>query len=390
MKNKNKHIELLISKYISKEMSQKEFNELEQWLNISKENKTFFTDLLKAHKISQQIQFNEQVNTTKAWEKILSNLKNPITNSTKPINHIRWLKPQNVLKYAAAIILFISVGYYFIVTYSTDRTTLPTNQITLQLDNGSIKYINEDGTTEIKDTNGNIITSQNQGQLIYSGTAEEKLVYNTLTIPYGKHFQLKLSDGTTVHLNAGTSLKYPVKFIKGKSREVYLTGEAFFSVTKDPKHPFIVNAQNLDIKVLGTAFNVSAYTEDTITNVVLVEGAVEMFEESNDQKNKTRLKPGDKGTFNRTNTNIETEQVNTSVYTSWMQGQLFFRNMTFQNIVKKLERHFDIKIIVQNKQLNQETFNASFKDEPIENILNYFNKSFDINYTVKNNIIYIN
>lgn len=390
MKIKDQHINQLISKYISKEINKEEFHVLEEWLNENEAHKTIFIERLKFHKINLQTTFLKSQNPLDAWERIISKLENPIQNQSKSQSKIRQLVPKSILKYAVAAILLISIGYYYNYTSLPQPTNTITDSITLELGNGTIRYINEDGSTEIKDLNGQVIGSQKQNELIYKGTTEEKLVYNTLTIPYGKRFKLQLSDGTIVHLNAGTTLKYPTHFIKGKNREVFLTGEAFFKVAKDAKHPFIVNAQNLDIKVLGTAFNVSAYTEDTNTDVVLVEGAVEMFDELESLNNKKRLQPGDKGIFNRKNSNIETKQVNTGIYTSWVQGELFFRQMPFENIAKKLERHFNVTIIIENKALNQEIFNASFKNEPIENILNYFNKSFDIKYKKENTTFYIN
>src|SRR5690606_36367432 len=108
-------------------------------------------------------------------------------------------------------------------------------------------------------------------------TNSDKLAYNTLKIPFGKKFRLQLSDGTMVHINSGSTLKYPIKFIAGENRQVYLDGEAFFDVAKDKKHPFIVNADNLNVRVLGTHFNVSNYPEDAVTDVVLVEGSVGMY-----------------------------------------------------------------------------------------------------------------
>ncbi|WNH09502.1 FecR family protein [Thalassobellus suaedae] len=193
-----------------------------------------------------------------------------------------------------------------------------------------------------------------------------------------------------VHLNSGSSLKYPIKFIEGKNRRVFLSGEAYFSVTKDAKHPFIVNAKDLNVKVYGTKFNVSAYSEDTLTDVVLVEGSVGMYANNETSNKGTILIPGTKGSFNRVNQNISSENVDTLIYTSWMDGGLFFRKMTFKNIAKKLERHYNKKIIISNTQLENEIFNANFKDEPIENVLGYLKESFSINYTIENDTIYIN
>ena len=135
-----------------------------------------------------------------------------------------------------------------------------TESITIQLEDGNTQIINENRTSQLIDKNGNVLGQQSGNQLVYnSDVKNDVLVYNTLTVPYGKQFELQLSDGTNVHLNAGTSLKYPVKFVKGKNREVFLNGEAFFNVAKEVNHPFIVNANEIDVRVLGTQFNISSY-----------------------------------------------------------------------------------------------------------------------------------
>jgi ferric-dicitrate binding protein FerR (iron transport regulator) len=182
-----------------------------------------------------------------------------------------------------------------------------------------------------------------------------------------------------------------VKFIASQNRQVFLDGEAFFEVAKDKKHPFLVNANNLNIRVLGTHFNVSNYPEDGLIDVVLVEGSVGLYtaNEKFDADKNTVLKPGYKGSFDKKDNHIETKAVNTDLYTSWMQGRLMFKNMSFNDITKKLERHYNVIIVNQNKKLANEKFHASFGDEPIEKVLSYFNDVHGISYTIKNNEILI-
>ncbi len=188
------------------------------------------------------------------------------------------------------------------------------------------------------------------------------------------------------YLNSGSSLRYPVEFIEGKERRVYLTGEAFLEVAKDTYRPFIVNAADLNIRVFGTKFNVSAYPEDQLKEVVLVEGSVGLFPgtELTDGGEGTVLIPGHKGSYDNTEGNIATEEVVTSIYTSWVNGVLVFRNMTFENILKKLERHYDVKIVNNNSKLASAKFNASFGDMPINKILDYFKGEYNIDYSIIN------
>jgi hypothetical protein len=296
---------------------------------------------------------------------------------------------------AASIVVLLSIGLTYKNSLSTSKINpvINSNDITLQLENGEIQVISEGKKSQVTDADGHVVGNQNGNKIAYdTETSIEKLVYNTLKIPNGKKFELQLSDGTTVHLNSGTTLKYPIKFIAGENRQVFLDGEAFFDVAKDKKHPFVVNADKLNVRVLGTHFNVSSYPEDDLTDVVLVEGSVGMYaanETFNTDKN-TILKPGFKGSFNKNNNYINTKEVNTDMYTSWIKGELVFRDMNFNNISKKLERQYDVTIIIKNKRLANEKFNASFSNKPIEKILSYFNDVYGINYTRKNNVITIN
>lgn len=288
---------------------------------------------------------------------------------------------------AASFIVIGTIGWFY-QSNNTPQKQAPVltgNEITLQLANGEIQVISENNATLLKDAEGNIVANQNKDKIVYDNkTAPDDLVYNTLKIPYGKRFELILSDGTSVHLNSGTTLKYPVKFLAGQNRTVYLDGEAFFDVTKDKKHPFVVNADELNVRVLGTHFNVSNYPEDDITDVVLVEGSVGLHtvNETFDAARNTVLEPGYKGSFTKANRRIGTKAVSTQIYTAWIKGELVFRNMSFKNICKKLERHYNITITNQNKQLENEKFNASFKNEPIEKVLSYFNELHGLRYTI--------
>lgn len=310
-----------------------------------------------------------------------------------------YAKRRSYAKYiavAASLVILLSIGWSFRNTFNKvpDTLLLPksSHEITLQLENGEVQILAENGSTTVKDTKGALVGNQQGGTLVYNSAAtEERLVYNTITIPFGKRFALELSDGTKVHLNSGTTLKYPKKFIAGLNRQVYLDGEAFFDVAKDKKHPFIVNADNLNVRVLGTHFNISSYSEDESTDVVLVEGSVGMYAanaEFNSSVN-TVLKPGYLGSFNKKNTQINTKSVVTDGYTSWIKGGLVFRNVAFKNIITKLERHYNVTIENQNQKLDTAVFYANFSDEPIEKVLSYFNDVYGIKYTINKNQILI-
>ena len=262
------------------------------------------------------------------------------------------------------------------------------------MSDGSVKVIDEKGDFKIKDRDGNELGTQNGNAIIYNDKVKiEKLVYNTLTVPYGKRFTLKLSDGTKVNLNAGTSLRYPVKFIEGQNRQVFVeTGEAYFNVTKDAKHPFIVSNNKVNIRVLGTQFNVSSYPEDINVSTVLVEGSVSLYNSGDVYKteNATLLKPGYLADWDKRNKSIKIEKADIEVHTAWINGRIILKHMKFGNIIKKLERHYNVKIKNNNKSLEEELITATFDIETIEQVFELINELHPIAYKIINNQIIIN
>jgi len=220
---------------------------------------------------------------------------------------------------------------------------------------------------------------------------DNDLVYNTLHIPNGKTFKIVLSDGTTVNLNAGSTLTYPIKFVPGQQRKVTLIGEAFFHVKKNENSPFIVTSQSLDIRVLGTQFNVTSYPEDTNQKTVLVEGSVRLYESgtSYSEDDSTLLTPGDMASWESAHKKMSVQKVDTELYTSWMKGKLVLRGMKFKDMIKKLERHYGVSIQNKNMDLEDRVFTATFDVETIEEVLNTFVSETYFDYLIEDDQITI-
>ena len=338
--NENSEIQKLLHKFILNQCNVDESNEVVDYYRKNKLT-TDFPTVEDIKILVDEIPEMDVATADKIFSKILISAKETesTTIETKKFPIFKYISV------AASIIVLLSIGWSYQHGFFKQKNDpiINSNEITLQLANGDVQIISAGKKSQVTDSEGNVVANHNGNKIAYdTETPLEKLVYNTITIPYGKRFELELSDGTIVHLNSGTTLKYPVRFIAGENRQVFLDGEAFFDVTKDKKHPFIVNADNLNIRVLGTHFNVSSYPEDHLTDVVLVEGSVGLYtaNEKFDANKNTILKPGYKGSFNRKDNHIETKPVITDVYTSWMEGRLTFKNMSFNDITKKLERHY--------------------------------------------------
>ena len=303
---------------------------------------------------------------------------------------------RKTINYAALFVFAFGLGYFSFINdlgYGVEvKKIIPkADDIVLINEKGEKIVIKKD---EYKNKSLVIIDSKNKvvrksNELIYdSNSPIEELLFHSLKVPYGKRFDIYLSDGTKVYLNSGTSLRYPVKFLKDKPREVFLDGEAFFDVTDSKMDMFIVNSNGIRVEVYGTKFNVRNYPEDYVSDVVLVKGSVGIT--NNQSDNIIKLSPGFRGSVNKENFLIETTKINTKLYTSWIDGEVIFRNESFNQIVKKLERLYNVTIINNHKTISNELFNANIdvENEKIEDVLGYFNQIYNIEYqTFKNKII---
>jgi transmembrane sensor len=210
--------------------------------------------------------------------------------------------------------------------------------------------------------------------------------YNTIDVPYGERSQITLYDGTKVWLNSGTKLKYPVVF-GSNSRRVILEGEAFFDVAKDSKHPFVVNSGKLQVEVLGTRFNVCAYPEDNEFSTTLEEGSVNAVNTINGKF--AKMNPGEQVVLNRETDGLNLQKVDIDLYTSWKENLLKFDDATFGEVIKKMERWYDVKITVAPGINTKERYTMTIKTESLREMLQLVSKTTKINYEIKENTVLI-
>lgn len=204
-------------------------------------------------------------------------------------------------------------------------------------------------------------------QLRPSAPPEKEIRYSEITVPFGQMSQLKLSDGTKVWLNSGTTLRYPEQFA-GDQRSVMIKGEAYFEVAKMAHKPFTVNTADMKVEVLGTSFNVLAYKEDAASSVTLVEGKVVV--RNIEGISIAQLNPGQMATKNKAETTVEIKNVKTAFYAAWIDGKLFFDDEPLDQIAVKLERWFNVDIVFANQQLKSHRFTGTIlKNKPVDQIM---------------------
>lgn len=290
-----------------------------------------------------------------------------------------------ILKYAAIFLCLFSIAYFFQIE-DEDGVSKQISETSIKLKMGrdAIKVINEGENQQIISASGKVVAEQTGNKIRYASDANiDELIYNELEIPHGKIFDVELSDGTLVHLNSGTKMRYPIKFLKGQKREVFIDGEGYFKVAKDKEHPFIVNADAVAVEVLGTEFNISSYHENPEIGTVLIEGSISLSN-SFVPDDKLILKPGNKGSWNKTDHSVKIEEVDVSDYTGWVTGELVFRNSSFENMTKKLERKYNVIIQNNNLLLGKKMFTARFNVdiESLDDVLRAINEIHPFSYRI--------
>ena len=240
----------------------------------------------------------------------------------------------------------------------------------------SIEGVNETGIQNDSVTGLNYTTAKVQG---------EELVYNTMRIPVGGFYQLALSDGSKVWLNSMTEFRFPVAFT-GEERKVYLTGEAYFEVAPDSKHPFIVvTEEGMEVKVYGTEFNMSTY-QHGVVQTVLVSGKVGI--RVNATGKEVMLAPKQMAEYSEKTGMVRVEEADPYRYIAWKDGEFVFERETIEEIMERLGRWYDVKVFYENESLKQKRFTGVIsRYEDIEQVLRLIEGPATLRFEVKGNVV---
>lgn len=358
MTDNYKHIEQYIVTVLSGEASSEEIQLVQKWINESEANRDYFEKMQCLYKYvaKPSKQDNKQLlfDVDAAWGKVQA--KTTRQRKTPRFSYLRWTS------YAAAIISLLVILNIFDSSKNSKETDLLTSQLevnqtnepVLILENGEKVSLQKDSfslqknyaTIHKKDAS---ISYKSDNQETDNETEE---VQHRLVIPKGKTYDLLLADGTHVWLNAETELTYPTNF-NGDQRKVKLKGEAFFDVAKDAQKPFIVELESMDIKVLGTSFNISNYEEDKTECVTLVSGSVEV---NIAQKGTYQITPSEQLSLSEFHQTVNIEKVDTELFTSWKDNKYIFKNARLDDILKKLHRWYDFSVAYEDALMGEKRF----------------------------------
>ena len=327
----NEFYKILVQRYLDKQLSDEE---LELFVQLTKEGK-LDDQLLDA--------WNEEAEISEADE-----MDYQRANQPKPL----WPK----LVAAASILIAIFAGFYFysgtghtlnsIATASTKHDAAPGgNKATLTLSDGSQISLTDAGNGQLAEQSGVRITKNADGQLVYSIVPSDtkELAYNTISTPRGGVYQINLPDGTSVWLNAASSIKFPTTFAHLSQRQVELRGEAYFEVAKNKKLPFIVSTGQQQVEVLGTHFNINSYEDEEEVKTTLLEGSVKVS-----AGNVMFLKPGQQATSSvRSGGKVKVGPANIEQAMAWKNGFFHFEKENLHSVLRQLARWYDVEVVYQ-------------------------------------------
>jgi len=315
-------------------------------------------------------------------------------NAYKEFKSITRVKSINVKKLAlwmssaAAVVVFITTLFFLSKTEdfkTNSEITHGSERAIITLANGK-SIVLDSNSYQLKDKEG-INIKVVKGLLNYmDAKSNKKLLYNNISTPRGGEFKITLSDGTKVWMNSESKLKYPINFL-GPERKVFLTGEAYFEVSKDKNHPFIVVTEKGDVRVLGTKFNIKTYKDEDVLYATLAEGSISYFSQKN--KAKFLLKPGEQIKEQSDGTTL-LKKVNINNIISWKDGLYCFENITLEEMMNTLSRWYDINVFYENSHLKNLHFTGDLKRyNNIQTFLDFLEEGGDVRFTVRSKTIII-
>jgi transmembrane sensor len=310
------------------------------------------------------------------------------------------LRPQNRLKVsyikyvaAAAVLIFISAGAYFLLRdqepkqqVAVQQYNIPAggNKAVLTLANGKQIVLTDAKNGELASENTVAINKTGRGVVRYDGTSvNNEISYNTMSTPRGGQYTLILSDGTKVFMNAASSIKYPTSF-SGNERKVELKGEAYFEVAHNKKMPFRVETPSHQVEVLGTHFNVNAYDDEPAAKTTLLEGSVKINKAVDgkiiNEADYKILKPGEQATVK---TDIQVANADVDEAIAWKNGVFIFNDEKIESIMRKISRWYNVDVDYKGKITSEGFGGTVSRSKDISAILHVLEETGGVHFKVE-------
>lgn len=382
-------IAYLIAGFIRNTLTEKEHQELDDWVNESDHNMQLFEDLTDERNLEANLEWMDKVQSEQSYQSLKERGAFDVSRKKIRFNPV-WI--------AAASVILIA-GIFFIYRYAgknksgnnemaiADTLQLHpgSNRATLTLADGRVIDLTNAKTGIIVSGQGSHVNKPADGELVYEtdDSRPGASLIHTLSTPVGGQYQVRLPDGTKVWLNAATTLKYPAQFEAGE-RKVEVNGEAYFEVAKNEQKPFkVILADSAAVTVLGTHFNIMAYSDEKTKEVTLLEGSVAISKKENTKK----LEPGSQASISE-NEITKQSGIDTDEIIGWKNGLFVFHDAPIESIMNQIARWYDAKIVYQAEIRQQ--FNATIlRSEPLAKLLHLLELNGYVRFKIENKTIYV-
>ena len=367
-------------RYTRGELSKEEEKEIEQVLSEVKEMNTLVEELKDKNRIEHEMHVIAKFDT----ERALSKLKN--RKQVKRRGILSWIA-------AASVVVIAGVSAWILLSQEPDVDNLSVTEkfepgkaiVTLEMASG-LKYRLDTLSSVVRNNRVNVAFDNNDGVLkikeqdsLADGTTKE-IGYNTINVPYGGTYTVELCDGTKVYLNSGTTLEFPSRF-DGKVRSVILKGEAYFDVARNVSKPFVVEVDEVKVKVLGTSFNVKSYVDEPGVYTTLVEGSVAILRDGQPEK---KIKPGEQAYYNKGVGTLSIAEVDVNEFTSWKDGLFYFKDIALEEILRIVSRWYDLEVFYMNQGAKSVIYSGKLPMySSVEDVLRKFEISGDVRFELK-------
>ena len=376
----------IIQKSLKGKLSESEEKLLSDWRKVSEENEHAFQRMISEDFYTVGMEKLETYDYRVAYGRFLQKKYQQRRKRRFLINMARVAAV--ALPFVIALVLYVGLNREEeqMVRPSLASNILPgTSKAVLTLANGQMIPLGKEATDSTIITDGTQISASGSGITYADGGESEAVVYNKLDIPRGGEFCLTLSDGTRVWLNSETSIQYPVVF-GTKERRVFIQGEAYFEVAKDAKKPFTVQFMSSSVTVLGTSFNIRAYPEEKQSQTTLAEGSVRIYSPGSSML----LKPGEQAEVKALSGEMVKKEVEVKTFTSWKDGRFVFEQEPLENIMRTLERWYDIRVIFRDEGAKRISLSGNLKRYgDFSQVMNMLQMTGDVRFELHGNDVYI-
>lgn len=369
------------------QLTEPEQRELNNWL--THESNRILYDSLATKDLTDKMEMLNRLHPEKSWKYLEEHI--PFRRRSRNLHFMRYAAAILLIGVVCSVIYFVRQHTFhetfvvsqdtelqpgsakaFLITESGEKIHLTDNQHFFVEKDSAIRLNNEDNTLKVEPHTSSKVPDEN---------------YQTLSVPPGGEYKLILSDGSAVWLNSDTRIRFPLAF-SGNKRTVFLEGEAYFEVAHHPSQPFIVSVKDMEVEVLGTKFNVKAYSDDSTVYTTLAEGRVKtIIPRSNTN---LLLTPNQQCIFNKSNGKMQKREVDAYTFTGWTQGKFIFENETLEEIMKQLSRWYGIEVLYQNPQIKNYRFTGYVdRFDQISTLLDMLEKTYNITFYIQGKTIVI-